>query len=188
MDLKKVCATAALAVVVGFGLSGQARAGGFTNHSLSGPYTFRAQAFTVDEGGDEGGINFAGLLTFNGVGGISAVDIQVTGGDDSDTDQFDCGAITSIESGTYTVNSDGTGSLNVEFNPADACLPHDDIAFTFALSRTTGGIGQINSSTFSDSNSFFDCFIGNAAELFLPQADGGECLVTFVADGELQHQ
>jgi hypothetical protein len=189
MDLKKLCATAALAVAVGLGLSGQASAtAAFSNPSLFGNYTFRASGFTADDFGDQGGINFTGVLTFNAAGGISAVDIQVTGGDDSNHDFFDCGAITSAPGSSYTVNSDGTGSFQLDFPSNDGCLPQDEISFTFALPRTSGGIAQINSSNFSTSYLFPGEVDGclTSDQVFLSEPD--ECLTGFVLSGELQHQ
>jgi hypothetical protein len=191
MDLKKLCATAALALAVaGFGLSGVAGAtGGFSSHSLAGTYSFRAQATTESEVGDDGWMNLAGLLTFNGTGTITAVDIQVTGGDTGGPfDQFDCGAITSLESGSYSVNSDGTGSFSLEFSDTDSCLPNDSMTFTFALSRSAGGIAQINSAAFGDDNTLLDCSFAASNELFQTTLGPGDCLTEFVADGEMVHQ
>jgi hypothetical protein len=194
MNRKKIYTAAVLAIVVGVGMASRpARAGstGFTLASLKGNYIFRASGFTADDNGDQGGINFAGLLTMNGAGGINAVDIQVTGGDDSSGDRFDCGAITSAPTSSYSVNSDGTGHITLVFPSTDSCLPQDTISFKFALSRTSGAESQISSATFSSSNLFpgnaNGCIVANEVYLAEPAA-GVECLTALVLDGEMSLQ
>ncbi len=77
---------------------------GDSNSSLQGAYAFRFQGF---ESGDQH-IVANGLLTFDGNGNITGGSEQRT--EDGIEFQFSL-------SGTYAVNSDGTGTLSITFAP-----------------------------------------------------------------------
>jgi len=194
MNLKKLNTAAMLTLLVGIAMAaipGHAAASGFTLASMKGNYIFRAAGFTTDDGGDQGAINIVGIMGLNGAGGITSVDIQVSGGDDSSADRFDCPGISLAPTSSYSVNPDGTGSFNIVFPPTDLCLPSDTLSFTFALSRTSGAVGQLNSSTFITSNLFpgneDGCIVTNEVYLAYP-ASGPECLTAMVLDGEISSQ
>ncbi len=162
----------------------------FGPRSFNGNYTFHASGLMHDDGGDPNGwINITGLITPNGAGAINtAVDIQVSGGDDLPS-QFDCAAITSIKSGSYAVNSDGTATFTLNFNSGDACLPNASISFTTVLTRSTAGLSPLSSTDFSitPGQAASSCVDSTyVQQIFL--AEESQCATDLVLDGDLAHQ
>jgi hypothetical protein len=115
-----------LATLPGFGVmagsSSQSQAAGFTEKSLQGTYGFSAEGVIVPPLAPEDTTIPAvvvGIMTFDGEGGCSISDTANLGGESSSN-------TTDAEGGscTYTVNSDGTGTIEAVLlpNPGDTPL------------------------------------------------------------------
>ena len=83
--------------VIALALSAQAS---FTNASLKGGYSFLLNRWTADVNTNEDGT--VGVMMFDGVGNVTVSYTSISGGV----------VQTGAGSGTYTVNSNGTGAIN----------------------------------------------------------------------------
>ncbi len=99
----------------------------FTNQSLKGTFSFRlvpAKSFSVDDLSDPGGLATAprqdilrvGVFTADGAGNITAGHTLAT----TDTNAGATVLIDFTWTGSYTVNSDGTGTLKINDPPLSA--------------------------------------------------------------------
>ncbi len=73
----------------------------FSNASLQGSYTFLGTRWTADVTAPQGGM--IGVMTFDGVGNLT----------ESYTGMVNGSLLSGTFTGTYTVNSDGTGTMNL---------------------------------------------------------------------------
>jgi hypothetical protein len=85
-------------VIIALALSAQAA--GFSNASLKGSYSFLVNKWTADLNSNQGAQ--VGVVTFDGAGNVTESYTAINGGV----------VQTATDSGTYTVNSNGTGTIN----------------------------------------------------------------------------
>jgi len=109
-----------------------------------------------DEDLNLGSLALNGVLRFNGAGKITFGDLRVAFGDDT-FDQVNCTPTLSTTLSTYTVGSDGTGTITLVFTDT-TCLSGDTINFTTALSRAFSGDHQVNT-THAFSTTDTNCFV-----------------------------
>jgi len=103
----------------------------FSNASLKGPFEFLTTRWTTSQ--DSNAHTSVGILTFNGVGKVKA---SVT------TD--DAGTVKTIKAtGTYSVNSDGSGSLALQGTSGSA-------SFAFAIDSAGKGAQLLKTSVSGD--------------------------------------
>lgn len=95
-SFKQVC----LLVFVTTILVLSAQAATFSNASLQGDYTFLGNRWTGDVNAPQGGV--IGVMTFDGAGNFT----------ESYTGMVNGSPVTGTFTGTYTVNSDGTGTIS----------------------------------------------------------------------------
>ncbi|HEY6420490.1 MAG TPA: hypothetical protein VIX59_15965 [Candidatus Binataceae bacterium] len=136
--LKAVGRTVAIALLAVAMFGGVGNATKLTPRNLKGPYIFGAAGFSLDDNDDFGEVAAAGVMTFDGVGGVSGIDLSFSGADSSgdlinNNDNWTCNA--TISSGTYTVNADGTGTLTLTFASTSTCFASAQISFFFGLNR-----------------------------------------------------
>jgi hypothetical protein len=108
-------------MVIALALSAQAS---FNNASLKGGYSFLIDRWTADVNRNQEGV--VGVMTFDGVGNVTASITSISGGV----------VQTGTASGTYTVNSNGTGAIN--FTTGGSNPPH----FAITLTSSTGGLAH----------------------------------------------
>lgn len=144
-------AAASTAIAVGFGSLQARAAGGLSVHSLSGAYSFRfyGQDFYTFPTGTNNQIAAVGVFTADGAGGITAGSLSYDDGGEL--------CIYTLNAGTYTVSSDGEGSLNLGSMtaPIGPCPLHVPFEFYIAVTNLAPtGIAQIvelGTSTFTGS-------------------------------------
>jgi hypothetical protein len=103
-----------------------AQAATFSEANLKGRYSYMLNKWTVDVGMNQ--VANVGVMTFDGAGNMTGSATKVGGG------VSEGGAL----SGTYTVNSDGTGMIEVTstlFNPPT-------IQYGFVLNSLAGGVAH----------------------------------------------
>ena len=97
-----------------------AQGASFSEANLKGSYSFLVNEWTLDPSSPE--IAAVGVLTFDGAGNVTGSATVVSRGV----------SITGARDGTYTVNSDGTGVIditpNAEFGPAQLAIVLNSIA------------------------------------------------------------
>jgi hypothetical protein len=108
-------------MVIALALSAQAS---FTNASLKGGYSFLINKWTADVNANQEAT--VGVMTFDGVGNVTASITSIQGGV----------VQTGTASGTYSVNSNGTGSIN--FTTGGGTPPH----FAITLNSTASGLAH----------------------------------------------
>jgi hypothetical protein len=167
MFSKKIWGLLALSIAVA---AGTAHATPFTKAALTGKYLFNVVGGTsgynqdnLDTGDSDsasvnpdfiGSLALNGVITLNGSGGVTYADLRVAFGDTSEEDQVNC--TPSFDTGSYTVNSDGTGTITLTFDTDDACLDGDTIIFNVTLSRNFSGDHQITTQSFHSSDTAED--------------------------------
>jgi hypothetical protein len=108
-------------MVIALALSAQAS---FSNASLKGGYSFLLNKWTADVNANQEAV--VGVMTFDGVGNVTASITAIQGGV----------VHTGTASGTYTVNSNGTGAIN--FTTGGTTPPH----FAITLNATAAGLAH----------------------------------------------
>ncbi len=93
---RQLCVFAFIVMV----LIASAQAATFSNSSLQGTYAFLGNRWTADINAPQGGV--IGIITFDGIGDMS----------ESYTGMVNGSLVSGTFTGTYTVNPDGTGTIN----------------------------------------------------------------------------
>jgi hypothetical protein len=151
---------------------------GWGAKSLKGNYAFGVAGFELDSNADFGEVAGVGLLGFNGAGGVTSADLTFSGADnngnsDFNFDNYTCQPILSV--GSYSVNSNGTGTMALVFTDASPCFAAGEIDFFFALANGNG-MSQIVSTTFSSTG------------LMVNTTPTPETILSMVLQGQLQMQ
>ena len=110
-------------IIIFFGLSssvGVAYAG-CTNSSIQGDYTFtiHGQSLSADGTTSTGLIDGVGYITFHDDGTVTQEDFIVKNGSEVPGGAQNASGFHTGESGTYTVNDDCTGTLNITLSPGN---------------------------------------------------------------------
>jgi hypothetical protein len=105
--MMKVLAAAIMAVI----LTSTAASAGFGKGSLNGTYVFSLRGFDLNDNTHTGEVAVLGVVSFNGAGKFKGT-LNLTSAD-SGGDQAACTTAVSGTAGSYTVASDGTGTLTL---------------------------------------------------------------------------
>ena len=114
----------AVLVFVTITLALSAQAVVFSNASLKGSYSFLLNRWTVQYNQDA----VVGVMAFDGAGNVAASFTYIDGGV----------VQTGTDSGTYTVNSNGTGAINFTNFSGTGASPH----FAITLNSTAAGLAH----------------------------------------------
>lgn len=115
---------------------------------LSGPYLIQVAGASLDNSGHLGNLAISGVITFNGAGAVSAIDITISAFDRSvDAEHCSISGALSASLSFYAVNPDGTGTLGIGI-PLNSCLnssltSNGSIQFNMALAHSRGGQSQL---------------------------------------------
>ena len=114
--------------------------GGCSNATLKGEYAFAVTSYTPPGLPNGPPQVVAGIKTFDGNGNLTQRDyrgdsLRTTGQTDFSTE--------GQETGTYTVNSDCTGSAVINLNVPSTPFPHGVIQIVFVISRGGSHIHEV---------------------------------------------
>jgi len=108
-----------------------AQAAGFNKASLKGSYSFLVNTWTAESNTQDATV---GVMTFDGAGDVTAPYTSVSGGV----------VQTGTATGTYTVNSDGTGAINFT---AGGYTPQFAIALNSTAAKVAHGMQLLRADT-----------------------------------------
>ena len=98
--------TIAALTALALGLGPTAKAQGCSNATLNGTFSYKGTGAILTPPDFAGPLNEVGTLTFNGNGGVTGAGVLNQGGTASPL----------TKTGTYTVNSDCTGTFSVQYS------------------------------------------------------------------------
>lgn len=115
--------------------------GGFTNASLTGQYLIAQTGTSLNSQGNPDPFSEAIVFTADGNGNLSIT------ADDGDQDGVPFTPLTSAVSGTYGINRDGTGFLQINYNPTiNYAITMIDDSHFYVIEQdvfaTTSGFGE----------------------------------------------
>ena len=123
--------------------SGRALAG-FGPSVLNGNYLVQASGSTLDDQGNQGSLALSGVITFNGGGAVTAIDVTFSAFDrNGDSENCEITGSANAALSFYSVSPNGSGTLGIGI-PFNSCLDNSltsngKIEFNIAVAHSPAG-------------------------------------------------
>jgi hypothetical protein len=92
-----------------------------SSRTLVGPRLIATYGGSTDTNNDEGHLNIAGLINFNGHGGASSLNVTIVYNERYDDDDFTC-RLSAPSDLSFNLGPNGVGTLTLAIGPNDSCF------------------------------------------------------------------